>query len=176
MNQTPRTFVPSAPRHPGRALLALALAAALLNGLASADESDDYESLCERGAYREALQILEDRVQSRGIFAPADLLRDRAELRFLVGEVDGAIQDYELIAGRMPSALECLRLAEFLRYRGRIEDHEKALQDAEQRLQEPWNRSNPEEALLAAGRLAELRGEDPKRILSTVYALSLIHI
>jgi tetratricopeptide (TPR) repeat protein len=145
-------------------------ASAALDALAAEEEDSGYRALWKRGAYRQALERLDEQLASTLPNAPMSWVSDRAELRFLNGEVDLAIEDLESLVEALPVAHITLRLAEVYRYRGRMADYEQALDAADRRIDAAY-RYAPEQTLVVAGRLAELRGEDPKRILSTTYKL-----
>lgn len=147
----------------------LAMSIALYQHVADAQEATDYKALWNRGSYREALAALDGLIAPRMPNVPSFWLKDRAELRFLLGDVDRAIEDYERLTDWSSEADDTVRLAELYRYRGRMDDFERTLKDAERRLQNSWNYIPAQDALMVAGRIAEFQGEDPKRVLSSVY-------
>lgn len=151
-------------------LLGLAMGPA---GWAADTEPLGYEALWKRGEYRKALDDLEARIAPRLPNIPSFWEKERAELRFLCGEVDAAIADYEQLVTRSADATDTLRLAEMYRYRGAQTKFDMALADAARRLEGNWGGYNPQRTLLTAGRIAELQGDDPKQILSTFYTVLL---
>lgn len=139
------------------------------------NNAEEYRDLWFQGEYRVALELLEHQMAQRPELADAMAFRyiiwlsDRAALRFELGMVDEAIADLEtiLLASREPMFL--LRLARLYHYRGRMEDYTALLNYAMgQRLQRGRFYSQ-EQNLLAYGQLAEMQGENPKRLLSSLY-------
>ena len=130
---------------------------------------EDYQSLWQRGAYREAVQALEGRLE-RMPFRPRALRSDYAELLFAVGRVDEAIEELERAVTGTFAPQTTIRLAEMYRYRGRLQSFAGALRIAERQLEMIASLLPDRDDRLAAGRLMELRGEDPRAILQH-YAL-----
>lgn len=72
---------------------------------------DDYGELRSRGEYRKALQALEQRIAASTNYVRPSRLRHRAELRFLTGDVPGAIETMEQMAQKYPEPSHFLELA-----------------------------------------------------------------
>lgn len=138
--------------------------------------AEEYRSHWEQGQYHEALKMLEEKMNADSDQARTwyhrniRMLSDRAELRGIVGLVDEAIQDLEEVSRRYEEPAFLLRLAKLYRERGRLVEFEATLERAVQR-DGRWGFNSQEENVLALAKIAELRGENPKQILSTLYSL-----
>jgi tetratricopeptide (TPR) repeat protein len=118
------------------------------------------------GRYVEALSALESELG--GVLIPSlPLQRDLAELLFLNGRVDEAIDAQKAVTSRHPLPSDLVRLARYQRYRGRWSDAETALIRASRqvRLLAEYD-SLTEREWIAIGRIYELRGTDAKVVLA----------
>ncbi|MFB3785935.1 MAG: hypothetical protein ACE15F_06150 [bacterium] len=176
-----RQFYPYFFHRPGPAAVLTVLF--ILTGNLAAPRSDwipinhaeEYRDLWVQGEYRAALEALENEMATRPELADSLAYRylvwlsDRAGLRFELGMVDEAIADLETIVPVSAEPMFLLRLARLYQVRGRLDDYKALLQAAAgQRI--PRGRFySQEQNLLAYGQLAELQGESPKRLLSSLY-------
>ena len=103
------------------------------------------------------------------LYLPDHVLELRSALYFEVGQVDKSIEDLEQIVGFSTSPSHLLRLAELYRYRGRMDEYQATLDRVSQLAQFLVRRRPSKEVVLALGRIAELRGTDPKQLLSIHY-------
>jgi tetratricopeptide (TPR) repeat protein len=122
-----------------------------------------------QGEYRKALDDLTKAVPEDSQYVPNNVLDLRADLYFEVGDVDKAIADMEEVIRFTSEPAYLLKLAELYRYRGRMKEYNDALDWASQMERIRVRESSLDKNLLALGRIAELRGTDPKRILSLHY-------
>jgi len=141
----------------------------------AAQDEDDRTALVSRGEYRTALAQLDERLPDEPNYSNLDLFGERAELRFLVGDVEGAIADLEKVCYWRANTEALVRLAEFHQYRGNVDTFREALDEAAH-IAASWSRrasredvQREPERLLAMGRIAELNGEDAKDILTRTY-------
>ena len=118
----------------------------------------DYRALWARGDYAEAVKVLE-----RASYHPRSTRRDYAELLVLTGRVDEAIAQLEGLSASSPDVT--VRLAELYRMRGRMGDYGLALMKAENQVRLLSEYRPDVDDFLAAARLRELKGEDPKSLL-----------
>lgn len=143
MNTTKLTFLPIA---------------FLLIGQSLCAQEGDYRALWARGAYSKAVEVLERRP-----YLSRSVRLEYAALLALTGRVDRAIAELEGGPASAPDVT--LRLAELYRRRGRLTDYENALIQAERQVQLSAAYRRDMDDFLAAARLRELKGEDPKSIL-----------
>lgn len=137
------------------------LICAILFGLVAENVSaqeTDYRALWARGDYAEAVNVLE-----RLSYHPRSTRRDYAELLVLTGRVDEAIAQLEGISASTPDVT--VRLAELYRMRGQMGDYGMALVKAEHQVRSLSEYRPDVDDFLAAARLRELKGEDPKSLL-----------
>lgn len=153
-----------------RTRVGLLLAALLAAATASAQASDDYPDLWKRGEYAKALEQIDALVELRGGTPLSSWRRDRAALRRATGQYDLAIEDLEALENSYGTPTDTLDLALTYRERGRTDDYTKALERAWMRTRQVVMVRASADSLLAHGRVAELRGENPKVILNTIYA------
>jgi tetratricopeptide (TPR) repeat protein len=102
-------------------------------------------------------------------YFPDQVLAERSVVHFEVGDVDKAIKDMEEIVKFSGEPRYLLRLAELYRYRGRMDEYNATLDQANQMARVAVRRSSLERNVLALGRIAELQGVDPKQLLSIHY-------
>ncbi|MBI1390320.1 MAG: hypothetical protein GC154_17920 [bacterium] len=135
----------------------------------------DYLTLSHEGKYREALDEIQRQIDSRPELAETRAYRyivwlaDRADILYRIGEVDAAISDLEVVTQEFFEPYFMLKLAQMYRDRGRMDDYKSALDRAMFNQREYKFYHTREENLIALGRIAELRGENPKQLLSTLY-------
>lgn len=134
-----------------------------------------YREHYRRGEYPQALEILQKEIDARPELGAVRAFRyiywlsDRALILLAMGRVDEAIDDLKICAGEYPEPVFFLRLALLYRERGRMEDSRAALDFALRERQSRWAYHPYEENILAVARIAELRGENPKQLLSSIY-------
>ncbi len=121
-------------------------------------QETDYRTLWKRGDYAEAVKVLE-----RVSYHPRSTRRDYAELLVLTGRVDEAIAQLEGLSASSPDVT--VRLAELYRMRGRMGDYGMTLIKAEHQVRLLSEYRPDIDDFLAAARLRELKGEDPKSLL-----------
>ena len=121
-------------------------------------QETDYRTLWARGDYAEAVKVLE-----RVSYHPRSTRRDYAELLVLTGRVDEAIAQLEGLSASSPDVT--VRLAELYRMRGRMGDYGMTLIKAEHQVRLLSEYRPDIDDFLAAARLRELKGEDPKSLL-----------
>ncbi len=149
-------------------LLAVGWALCCLVGHAAVPEDPDgvYAEAYLRGDYAEALATLESSGGTTIRELPLNWAFDRAELLFILGRGDEALVAMRDVVQSVQEPYYTVRLAEMLRELGRSSDAEQALQWAFQQNQAYYQRQQfPERNLLALGRLARLKGENPNRVL-----------
>jgi tetratricopeptide (TPR) repeat protein len=127
-------------------------------------QTTDYRTLWQRGAYAEAIQVLETRFEQLS-YRPRTMRREFAELLFTVGRIDEAIEVLEGLAMSAIDPATMVRLAQLYRYRGRIDDFDGIVRLTEQQLQSLSNYRRGRDDMLALGQLMVLKGEDPRAIL-----------
>ncbi len=138
--------------------------------------TENYYEEWERGEYRKALETQKQLMESRPellnsrIYRYVRWISDRSELRFAIGEVDDAITDLEWVVESNPEPAFLLRLAQRYRDRGRLDDYKETLERAVLE-NNRWRYHTQEYNLLAIARIAELRGENPKQLLATIYTV-----
>lgn len=133
-----------------------------------------YVSLWQKGEYRAALDELNALLDSSAPTTPQptrvntnQLRYDRAQLRFLTGLVDEAIEDMEQVATRQPQPSFSLDLALMYQYRGMPLPYDEWMQRAAQQTRSrDWYYRRRSENVAAVGRIAELMGTNPKTVLS----------
>ncbi len=136
---------------------------------------ETYRETWKQGNYQKALSQLEQQIKARPELAKVKAFRyfiwlsDRAEIQFTLGRVDKAIAILETITQYVKEPVFILRLAEYYRYRGRMDDYKQTLDLTRTQTTRRWNFFSLEQNYLAIGRLAELRGENPKILLSSLY-------
>ena len=130
----------------------------LLIGQSLCAQEGDYRALWARGAYSKAVEVL-----ARRPYLSRSVRLEYAALLALTGRVDRAIAELEGGPASAPDIT--LRLAELYRRRGRLTDYENALIQAERQVQLSAAYRRDMDDFLAAARLRELKGEDPKSIL-----------
>lgn len=134
-----------------------------------------YRELYRKGEYAEALQLLQKEIDSRPELANAKAFRyifwlsNRADIFSQMGRIDEAIQDLKTAVDVYPEPVFILRLALLDRERGRMDDFKAMLDLALQQSQSRWSFHPFEENIAALARIAELRGENPKQLLSSLY-------
>jgi tetratricopeptide (TPR) repeat protein len=135
----------------------------VLGGIVQAQEGD-YRTLWRQGAYVEAVEALEGRFENLS-YRPRSMRQDYAELLVITGRIDEAIELLEGIAVGYDAPGVTVRLAELYRERGRLGDFNMALLKAEQQVRSLSDYRRDVDDLLAAARVRELKGEDPKSVL-----------
>ena len=129
------------------------------------------------GHYVEALAELEGYLEEE-LTPSFDLVYDRAQLRFIVGRVDEAIADMELVIRRsyQPQPRFFLDLALMNQYRGNEEQFDRSLEQAINIInQNRWVFRDTNENVAAVGYIHELVGNNPKAILSTLFDVFFDH-
>jgi len=133
-----------------------------------------YVTLWEKGEYRAALDAVNELLESSTPTTPQptrlntnQLRYDRAQLRFLTGQVDEAIEDMVQAATRQPQPAYSLELALMYQYRGMPLPYDEWMQRAaSQTRSRDWYYRRRSENVAAVGRIAELMGTNPKTVLS----------
>lgn len=133
-----------------------------------------YVTLWEKGEYRAALDAINGLLDSSTSASPQpmrmntnQLRYDRAQLRFLTGQVDEAIEDMLEVARRNPQPAYSLELALMYQYRGRPLPYDEWMERAAQQTRSrDWYYRRRSENVAAVGRIAELMGTNPKTVLS----------
>ena len=118
------------------------------------------------GRYVDALSAVQSELRS--VATPSlSLQRDLAELLFLNGRVNKAIDAQKAAVSRHPLPSDLVRLAEYQRYRGRWRDANTSLKRAlgQVRLLAEYN-ALTEREWIAIGRIYELQGTDAKIVLA----------
>ncbi len=137
--------------------------------------NEHYRILFQDGRYRDALADIQRRIDERPELEESKAYRyiiwlsDRANIRFFIGDVDEAIADMEVVAEEYFEPTFMLRLAEMYKYRGRLDDYQRTLDDVATTQRRFRHFHSREENFVAMGRIAELRGESPKQLLSVFY-------
>jgi len=152
----------------GTWFVAVVLAGLSPVALGAVPEAPDapYAEAYRAGDYAEALAKLEEAGGTSARQLPLDWAADRAELLFLLGRGDEAIVVLRDVVQAIEEPYYTVRLAEMLRELGRRSDAEQTLQWALQQNQSRYQRQQfPRRNLLALGRLARFRGENPNRVL-----------
>lgn len=158
-----------------RGLIAAALIAITALPLAPAAAQDDddplatYEELWERGKYQEALDQLEAMLATLTGPGHPRMHANHAKILFDVGRVDEAIAVMETVANDQYEPRYYLELAFMYRYRGRLDEYENALERALATSRGSWRYRNRDHNYIALWRIYEIRGENPKTLLSTSY-------
>ena len=138
--------------------------------------NEHYRVLFKEGRYYDALADIQRRIDERPELAESKAYRyiiwlsDRANIRFFIGDVDEAIADMEIVAEEYFEPTFLLRLAEMYKYRGRLDEYQQILDEAATTQRRFRHFHSREENFVAMGRIAELRGESPKQLLSTFYS------
>lgn len=140
------------------------LACLLATDTGFAQQGSSYRSLWDRGDYAQAVTALENRFELLS-YRPRAMRRDYAELLFMVGRVDEAIDVLEGLALSATDPGAMVRLAELYRYRGRLDDFETILMLTEQQLVSLSDYRRGRDDLLAECQLMVLKGEDPRATL-----------
>ena len=96
-------------------------------------------------------------------------LSDRSALHLQLGHVDQAIADLETVTKIASEPALLLRMAELYQLRGRRDDYNEILKQARTASNRRWAIYSNQTNLLALGRLAEMQGENPKILLSSLY-------
>ncbi len=146
-------------------------------GYTQTNRDPSYQVLWDQGEYREALDRLQEDIDSRPelkktrAFRYVNWVSDRAKLNALIGEVDKAIDDLEWITGWIEEPAFYLRLAELYKTRGRLQDYQNALEQAKASADRRYGFHSREENLLAICKVNELQGENPKQLLNSWYSI-----
>lgn len=134
-----------------------------------------YKEEWERGNYQSALDQLNELMLSRPdlekirAYRYLQWLDDRANLLFLLGDVDGAIADMTILADRIREPASTFKLAEYHHYKGDIYEYEQLLNRAMQEVQSRWYFYYRGDNVAAIAKVSERLGENPKMLLSSYY-------
>lgn len=132
-------------------------------------EIETYTELWERGRYSEALTDLEAMIATLTGRGNSARYADLADLLFAVGRVDEAIAIMEVVANEQYEPRHYLDLAMLYKYRGRIDDYENALNRVLATSRGSWRNRIRDRNYIAIWRVYEIRGENPRTLLSTSY-------
>ncbi len=138
--------------------------------------TQQYKDKWEQGHYRDALEILESLIDSREdlerikAYRYLQWLDDRSQLKFLTGDIDGAIEDMEVLANRVREPASTLRLAQFHQYKGEMDRSNELLDRAMTEAQFRWYFYYRGDNVAAIAKVSELQGENPKVLLSSFYS------
>lgn len=145
------------------------LLAALLAAVPVRSE-EDHLTLAETGLIREALAHLEEQIRERHDGDPSGLhpetRRDYARLLFEIGEVDRAIEEAEPLAESFRALTDRVDLLRYYRYRGRTEAFDRLLAQSLRISRLMMQYGLDADDWVAAGRLMDMDGRDPARILA----------
>lgn len=130
----------------------------------------DYLEMWEKGEYGLALKALETQIEKARRLPPRWLL-DRADLRFILGDVKGAVADLEQLSAQIADPIYFQRLSELYRYQGRYAEAKQALEKGAEQAErfQRWGMSAPN--MLAYARIMEDMGKDPKMILNSLFPI-----
>lgn len=127
----------------------------------------------QRGAYREALETLRQKIAATNGYYPPRLDQQLAQLLFLNGRVDEAIQVMEKVAEDYAETANTLDLALLYKYRGQKDKYEAALRRAASQANSAMYRyTRRDDNYIAIGRIMELQGENPKTVLNVYKTLT----
>ncbi|MBN2326350.1 MAG: hypothetical protein JXR73_04285 [Candidatus Omnitrophica bacterium] len=144
-------------------------------------QSEYYRELYLQGEYQKALDLLNQEMEARPELAAVKAFRyilwlsDRANILFELGRIDEAVSDLEIAVDLHPEPAFILRLARLHQYRGRMDDYKAMLELAIQNSRIRWSFHSYEENILAWAQIAELRGENPKQIYSSIFKNLMEH-
>jgi len=161
----------SSPR-PSRHLISIAMCAmvALTANVAIAVEDPEYKKLWDKGEYEKARRSIETHISGNRGRTPLGWTVDRAELHFLVGDVDKAIELLEKEMGEYyPEPGEIEALARYYKYRGRTLDYKRTLDKGKRVIQSRFVSSSRYPDKVALGRILLMLDQPPKTILSAHY-------
>ena len=137
--------------------------------------NEHFRELYLTGEYQKALDVLQEEIDSRPELKEAKAFRyiywisNRADILKELGRIDEAISDLETSVEVYPEPAFLYKLALLYRERGRIGDYNKTLETAWNQRQNRWHFHPFEENIVAMARVADLRGENPKQLLSSFY-------
>ncbi len=158
----------SSPR-PSRQLLSIALCAVLLC-TAHAAEVPEYKTLWDKGEYEQARRSIEQHISDSRGRVPFGWTVDRAELHFLVGDVDKAIELLEKEMGEYyPEPAEIEALARYYRYKGMTLEYNRTLEKGKRVITSRFVQSVRYPDKVALGRILLMLDQPPKTILSAHY-------
>ena len=128
--------------------------------------AQEYRLLWEQGHVLEALASIEALIGDDPDDDRTTIRRDYARLLFETGRLDRAIEVAEPLAQSFRALTDRVRLAEYYRYRGRSADFDRILEQSLRVSRLMMQYGADAENWIAAGRLMELDGVDPSRVLS----------
>ena len=128
-------------------------------------QAQEYRLLREQGRGLEALSSIEALIGDNPDDTRTRIQRDYAQLLFETGRVDRAIEVAEPLAQTFRALTGRVRLAEYYRYRGRSADFDRILEQSLRVSRLMMQYGANAENWIAAGRLMELDGVDPSRVL-----------
>lgn len=130
--------------------------------------TDRYQAMYQAGEYREALDYLENEIESSTEGIPILWLRDRARFHAEMGRVDEGISDMEWLQIQRPSPQNALLLAELYVLKGRKVAMRNTLEEASERFSRARRFSGEVDNELALLRIRELLGENPRAIYQSI--------
>ena len=128
--------------------------------------AQEHRSLWEQGRVVEALASIEALIGDSLDDELPLILRDYARLLFETGKVDRAIEVAEPLAQSFRSLTDRVRLAEYYRYRGLTADFDRILEQSLRVSRLMMRYGLDAENWIAVGRLMELDGVEPSRVLA----------
>lgn len=134
-----------------------------------------YKDAWESGQYQTALEQLNELVESRPdlqkikAYRYLQWLDDRANLFFLTGDVDSAIEDMTILADKVREPFSTYKLAMYHFHRGLLDDYKNLLNRAMQEAQSRWYFYYRGDNVVAIAKVSELLGENPKMLISSYY-------
>jgi tetratricopeptide (TPR) repeat protein len=138
--------------------------------IAFAAEDPAYKKLWNEGEYEQARNSIEEHIGEKNGRVPLGWTVDRAELHFLVGDVDQAIALLDREMGEYyPEPSEIEALARYYDYRGLSIEYRRTLDKGKRVITSRFAGRAPYRDRVAIGRLLLMLDQPPKTILSAHY-------
>ncbi len=140
--------------------------------IAFAADEPEYKTFWAKGEYAKAVESIENHIRDARGRTPIGWTVDRAELHFLVGDVDTAIALLDKEMGEYyPEPSEIEALARYYHYKGLGREYRETLEKGKRVIPSRFAQGAPYRDKVAIGRILLMLDQPPKTILSAHYDL-----